>query len=297
MKTSTVFAISLIAVVAPQAWAQQLPPLAAKVYPGAVAWKTKAGKTLTCGYGEDHHDPYCFLTKDPIEKVRAFYAQEGVNLESIPIGKEQNAAGDGLYQLEEAVRLQLGRETIGSLYAGPVEFWRTHSSADEVSYFNSVVVMTGKTTGKLQGSAQANAAVLMVDPIFLLLVLRPETAAIYDGTVELLVSPERLVPMYNKHSALQGAFLKTDDGASAIDKLIANARVTRSKELMSGGKSDYLKTQDNKAKAVEALLGELEKEAYPTLIMIQRSRKDGVTRDPATLQKEWRAAIRFPRGK
>ena len=39
-----------------------------------------------------------------------------------PVKKDQNTAGDGLDDLEEAARLQLSREEIGALYAAPVEF-------------------------------------------------------------------------------------------------------------------------------------------------------------------------------
>ena len=94
----------------------------------------------------------------PIEKVRAFYASEGVTLGPIPIGKSQNEVGDGLYDLEEAARLQLGRDDLGSLFAGPVELWKPKSSADEPTYFNTVVVISGKSASKLQGVPTANTA-------------------------------------------------------------------------------------------------------------------------------------------
>lgn len=66
---------------------------------------------------------------------------------------------------------------------------------------------------------------------------------------------------------------------------------------MSASSMDAWKTPDNKTKAIDALLTELDQQAYPTLILIQRSRKDGVTRDTATVAKEWRSAIRAVKSK
>lgn len=291
MKTALVLAISLIALAAPQVSAQQLPTLVAKVYPGAVIQKTKVGKAVRCGLGEGHHDAFCFLTKDPIEKVRDFYAREGVKLEPIPVGKDQNAADDGLFDLEEAVRLQLSRGGIASLHAAPVEFWESHSAGDEVSYFHSVIVMSGKGKGKLQGSAATNKAAILENEIFRGFALTPELAFMSES-VELLVDPDRLVPLYNRHTALQGAFFKEEASESSMQQLLGKAREKRGVESIMGDKPELLKTQDNKAKTIDALLGEIEKEAYPTRILIQRSRKDGVSRDPATVEKEWRGAFR-----
>jgi hypothetical protein len=137
---------ALLTALPPQA-AAQLPALVAKVYPGAVAANTRAGKVVSCNLGEDHHDPYCFVTKDPIAKIREFYARDGIRFDSIPVGKDMNAKGDGVYDLEEAVRLQLDRDAIGSLFAAPVEWWSSRSSADEPAYFNTVVLMSGKQGG------------------------------------------------------------------------------------------------------------------------------------------------------
>jgi hypothetical protein len=39
------------------------------------------------------------------------------------------------------------------------------------------------------------------------------------------------------------------------------------------------------------------KETYPTLTLIQRSRKDAVTRDAAVVQKEWQSSLRFLKSK
>lgn len=297
MKRTTVFALALLALLASPAPAQPLPTLVAKIYPGAVPGNTKAGKIVPCGYGEDHHDAYCWLTRDPVEKVREFYVKEGITLDAIPVGKDQNASGDGLYYLEEAVRLQLAREQIGTLYAGPVEFWRTHSSADEVSYFNSVVVYSGKTRGPLQGSPAAIKAFILGDEMFGAFALRPETAALMGDSYELAVDPERLVPLYNKHLALQGAFFKREGSSSWKETSLQKARVERYQEAGKGKNATLFKTQDNKAKAIDAFLGELEKETYPTLILIQRTRKDGVTRDPAVLEREWRLALHSGRAK
>jgi len=296
MKTPLLVAISLVGLAAPQIPAQQLPALVAREYPGAVIQHMKAGKPAPCGVGEAHHNPFCFLTRDPIEKVRAFYASEGVTLGPIPIGKDQNAADDGLYDLEEAVRLQLSRENIGALYAGPVEFWNTRSSADEVSYFNAVVVMSGKGGAKLQGSPAANKAALLENETFRRFVLTPELEFMKES-VELLVEPDRLVPLYNKHLTLQGAYYKAYGGGASLDSLLDKYRTKRGADMMAADNGDVFKTPANKLQAIDALLNELEKSAYTTRIMIQRSRKDGTTRDPAVLQKEWRSSFRVLKGK
>jgi len=71
---------ALILVSGAQAAAQDMPVLVAKPYPGAVPEHTKGGKHVTCG---DNEEAYCFLTRDPVEKVRANYAQQGIRLESV----------------------------------------------------------------------------------------------------------------------------------------------------------------------------------------------------------------------
>ena len=275
----------------------QAPTLVAKVYPGAVVANMKVGKVVPCGLGEDHHDAYCYLTRDPIAKVREFYARDGITFDSIPIGKDQNAKGDGLYDLEEAVRLQLNRDATGLIFAAPVEWWHSRSSADEPSYFNSVIAMTSKAAGPLQGSAEANKAAILADDLFGSFALRPATAAIYAETIELLVSPERLVALYNKHAALRGSYFTKDGGSTAVARLLDSARTRRTRAAMSASSMDAWKTPDNKTKAIDALRTELDQQAYPTLILIQRSRKDGVTRDTATVAKEWRSAIRAVKSK
>jgi hypothetical protein len=258
----------------------------------------KAGKSVPGGYGEGYHDPYCFLTKDSADKVREFYAREGVKLDPIPVKKDQNASGDGVHDLEEAVRLQLIREETGSIFAGPVEFKESRDAGAEPSNFNAVIVITGKARGKYPEPAKGSKADIFEDTIFFNFVTRPETAAFMNMGIELGVDPDRLIPIANRHIALQGSFFKKEGREPLVDKLISEFREKRSAELAAGVDFETLKTQENKAKAIDALFAELEKGAYPTLIMIQKSgSKAEVTRNPAIVSKEWRSAIRSLQGK
>lgn len=326
--------------------AEALPPLVAKPYPGAVAGATEAGSIIACGgVNVDYHKPYCFLTKDSIDKVREYYARAGIRLDPIQFKKGQNTQGDSLDNLAEAASLQLNREEIGSIYAAPVEYVETHSAADEPSYFNTVIVISGKSKQRLQGSAQASRAAILGDPIFGTFALTPENAPYMIGG--LMVDPDLLIPLYNKHIALQGSFFTIEGGATWFEinhKKIGVKRMSdRFSEQMkeSREKSEQRKaerknmtpemrmqqrseraaerekkreqreaerknntgkkvasldsedwgSQNDRAKAIDAFLDEMDKAAYPTMIMIQRSGKSGITRNPAVIQKEWRKAL------
>ena len=198
-----------------QAADEELPALVAKPYPGAVAGATEAGSIIACGGNQvDYHKPYCFLTKDSIDKVREYYARAGIKLEPITVKRGQNTQGDSLDNLAEAASLQLNRETIGSIYAAPIEYVETHSAADEPSYFNTVVVISGKSKQKLQGSAQANKTAIIEDPIFGTFALTPESAPYLVMVGGLMVDPELLIPMYNKHIVLQGSFFTMESSST-----------------------------------------------------------------------------------
>lgn len=334
------------AVLGSQAAAEALPALVAKPYPGAVAGSTEAGKIIQCGgVNVDYHKPYCFLTKDSIDKVREYYARAGIKLEPIAVKKDQNTKGDSLTNLEEAASLQLNREEIGSIYAAPVEYVESHSAADEPSYFNTLIVFSGKSKQKLQDSAQANRAAILNDPIFSTFALTPESAPFM--VAGLMVDPDLLVPLYNKHIALQGVFFTIEGGATWFGinhkKLGVKRMTDRFAEQMKENreKSDKRKaerknmtlemrmqqrseraaerekkreqrdserknntgkkvapadaedwgTQNDRAMVIDAFLDEMEKEAYPTMIMIQGAGKSGVTRNSAVIQKEWRKAV------
>lgn len=337
---------ALATVMGSQAAAEALPPLVAKPYPGAVAGRTEAGNIIPCGGNNvDYHKPYCFLTKDSIDKVREYYTHAGIRLEPIPVKTDQKTKGDSLNNLQEAASLQLDREEIGLIYAAPVEYVETHSAADEPSYFNTVIVISGKSKQKLQGSAQANRAAILEDPIFGTFALTPESAPHMIGG--LMVDPDLLIPLYNRHIALQGAFFKIEGSSTWFEinhkKLSVKRMTERFAEQMkesreksdqrkaerknmtpemrmqqrseraaerekkreqrdaerknNGGKkvapvdSEHWGSQVDRAKVIDAFLDEMDKEAYPTMIMIQRSGKSGVSKDPAILQKEWRKAL------
>lgn len=329
-----------------QAASEELPALVAKPYPGAVAGSTDAGKIIQCGGNQvDYHKPYCFLTKDSIDKVREYYARAGIKLEPIPIKRGQDTQGDGLDNLAEAASLQLNREEIGSIYAAPVEYVETHSAADEPSYFNTVIVISGISKQKLQGSPQANKAAILEDPIFATFALTPESAP--SMIAGLMVDPELLIPIYNKHIALRSSFFTMEGSSTWFEinykKLSVKRMTDRFAEQMkeNSEKSDQRKaerknmtlemrmqqrseraaerekkraqrdaerknnagkkvasvdsedwgSQADRAKVIDAFLDEMDKEAYPTMIMIQRSGKSGVSKNPAILQKEWRKAL------
>jgi hypothetical protein len=337
---------ALATIIGSQAAAEELPPLVAKLYPGAVAGTTDEGKIIQCGGNQvDYHKPYCFLTKDSIDKVREYYARAGIKLEPVPVKRGQNTQGDSLDNLAEAASLQLNREVIGSIYAAPVEYVQTHSAADEPSYFNTVIVISGKSKQKLQGSAQANRAAILEDPIFGTFALTPESAP--SMIAGLMVDPELLIPLYNKHIALQGSFFTMEGSSSWFEinhkKLGVKRMTDRFAEQLKENreKSDQRKaerknmtlemrmqqraeraverekkreqrdadrknnvvrkaapavTEDwgpeaDRAKVIDAFLDEMEKEAYPTMIMIQRAGKSGVTRNPAVMLKAWRTAL------
>lgn len=337
---------AFITLSAAQAATQELPALVAKPYPGAVAGRTEAGIIIQCGGNNvDYHKPYCFLTKDSIDKVREYYARAGIKLEPIPVKTDQNTKGDSLNNLAEAASLQLSREEIGLIYAAPVEYVETHSAADEPSYFNTIIVISGKSKQKLQGTAQANRAAILEDPIFGTFALTPESAPFMIGG--LMVDPDLLIPIYNKHIALQGSFFTMEGSSTWFEinhkKLSVKRMTDRFAEQMKENreKSDQRKaerknmtlemrmqqrseraaerekkreqrdaerknnadkkvapvdsedwgSQIDRAKVIDAFLDEMDKEAYPTIIMIQRSGKSGASKNPAILQKEWRKAL------
>lgn len=230
-------AVALIAVAALAslsiggAAAQGGPKLVAKIYPGAVPADTKAGKSVKCG---DNGNAYCFLTRDSAEKVRAFYAQEGVKLEPIPAA----GVGGGRSNFELALRYQLEEGETGTLQAAPVEFYQTTSAADEPSYFNGVAVMTKAPKRKLQGTDKATLAVVTDDPVMAAIAITPEKAqlmALYGG---LRLEPAQLVPHYNRHLAMLGGYFQSVDGESVPRIRLAEAHTRMTAPTYDAKRSD-----------------------------------------------------------
>jgi hypothetical protein len=364
-RTRTVFAIFLIVAALflfsePQAAAPAAPSLVARPYPGSVPEHMKEGRHAPCG---DNANTWCFLTRDSVEKVRAFYAQEGIRLEPIA-AKLLPGIGAGISNLEQDLRYQLDDDwPIGSLHVAPREFYRTTGADDVPSYFNALAVMTRRQRTPLKGGKARQAVI--DDKVLGGFALSPVTKpfiALYGNT---FLEPDLLVPLYNRRMAVLNAFYRIVDGASAVEQkreemrgrftaqvggtaadldareeelrqelrqLLARKpekkgqyqavkrgihnRETREKAqpeldkiLMSDPelaawkkRSDALagQVQEREVKGaaqagrqlqvedVEAFLQTLEPDGYTTRILISGSEGRRVTRDAATLKREWR---------
>ncbi len=230
----SVFVLTVLVLVSgPEAAAQGMPALVAKPYPGAVPEHTKAGKHARCG---DNENTYCFLTRDPVDKVRAFYAQEGIRLESIA-AKAVAKIGGGRSNFELALRYQLSDKLIGTLLVAPVEFYQTKGSDDTPSYFNGVAVMTGSQRVQLQEDAKGRQAVID-DEVLGPLALSPETkpfVAIY-GNVYL--DPAQLVSHYNRHLAMLSGFFRNVDGNSVAQQKREEMRLRLTTPVAASGSSE-----------------------------------------------------------
>jgi len=198
----------LLLVPGPQAAAQGTPALVAKPYPGAVPEHTKDGKHVLCG---DNRNAYCFLTRDPIDKVRAFYAQQGITLQSLAA---KNLAHIGWWSnFLQALRLQ--EATPSALLVAPMEFYQTRGADDEPSYFNAVVVMAGAKRTPLQADAKGRQAVIddRVLGHFALSAISKINVPLYGN---IYMEPARLVPHYNRHLEMLSGYFRQVDGGSAV---------------------------------------------------------------------------------
>ena len=364
-RTGTVFAIFLVAAAVflysePRAAAPDMPALVARPYSGSVPEHLKDGKHAPCG---DNANTWCFLTRDPEEKVRAFYAREGITLEPIA-AKLLPGLGAGISNLEQDLRYQLDNDwPIGSLHVAPREFYRTTGADDVPSYFNALAVMTRGQRPPLKGEKARQAVI--DDKVLGGFALSPVTkpfVALYGNT---FLEPDLLVPLYNRRMATVSAFYPTVDGRSVVEqkreemrgRFIAPAGGTSAdldaredelreelrqllarkpekksqyqalkrgihnkesrekiqpeldKILMSDlelaawkKRSDALARQEQEREAkgaaqasrqlqvedVDVFLQSLEKDAYYTRILISGSEGRRVTRDAATLKREWR---------
>jgi hypothetical protein len=364
-RTGTVFCIFLIVAALflfsePQAAAPAMPGLVARPYPGAVPEHLKDGKHAPCG---DNANTWCFLTRDPVEKVLAFYAQEGIRLEPIAT-KLLTGIGGGISSLEQDLRYQLDNDwPIGSLHVAPREFYRTKGADDVPSYFNAVAVMTRGQRAPLKGEKARQTVI--DDKVLGGFALSPVTKPFIALSGSTFLEPDLLVPVYNRRMPVLNAFYRNVDGASVVEqkreemrgRFTAQAggsaagldaredelrqelrqllnrkpekknryqslkRGIHNKEsrekiqpeldkiLMSDPelaawkkRSDALtrEAQEREAKGaaqtgrrlqpedVDAFLQALEKDAYFTRILISGSEGRRVTRDAATLRREWR---------
>ncbi len=338
---------------------QDLPALVAKPYPGSVPEHMKNGKPVTCG---DSKGAYCFLTRDPIEKVKVFYAQQGIKLESLP-AKELAKIGGWLSNFEQSLRVDLESKP-SALHVAPREFYKTKGADDEPSYFNAVIVMVGTKKTPLHADNMGRQTIID-DKVLGIFALSPISNSMVPLYGNIYMEPALLVPHYNRHLALLSGYFREVDGNSAArmkyremhpdwtlpagasggtemdakheamrlelreilarkpDKKREYQSLTRGisnrekrkkiqpeldKVLMSDPelaawkkRSDALEQQENKEGAngsaqskrtlrdedVEAYLQALEREVYYTRILIHLSEGRRVTRDEATLRREW----------
>lgn len=360
--TKIIFGIFLVLVVlvpasVSQAAAQDIPALVAKPYPGAVPEHMKDGKPVRCG---DNEEAYCFLTRDPVEKVKAFYAQQGVKLQTLAT-RERKAEVGWLSNFYQDLRLELDVSP-GDLLAVPLEYYQTTGADDVPSYFNAVVVMNREKQAPLKADEKGRQAVID-NEVLGLFALSPISQIMVPLYGNIYMEPFRLVPHYNRHlGMLSGYFRKVDDNSAANYKYVElhptwampagasggnemddkeEALRVELKEILSRKpekknqyqslkrnihnkesrqriqpeldkilmsdpelaawkkRSDALAKQASAAESaqinrtvseedVEAFLQALEKEVYYTRILIHMSEGRRVTRDAATIKREWR---------
>jgi hypothetical protein len=347
-----------------QSAAQNLPGLVAKPYPDSVPEHMKNGKHVICG---DSKGAYCFLTRDPIDKVSAFYAQQGAKLESIS-AKERANVGGWRSNFEQSVRASLENKP-SALMAAPLEFYKTKGADDEPSYFNAVIVMAGAKKTPVSANDKGKQTIID-DRVLGLLALTPISKIMVPLYGNIYMEPDKLVSHYNRHLDMLSGYFRVVDGNSAEKMKYmelhpdwvqpagsdANAQMAQMKNelaesqmenelsdildrkpdkkreyraLLRGNRSgeartriqpeldkvlmsdpelaawktrwDALvqRTRTGSAKEaapgnrtlrdndVEAYLQALEKEVYYTRILIHASEGRRVTRDAATIRREW----------
>ena len=339
--------------------AQELPALVAKPYPGSVPERLKDGKQLPADDIGNNRNVYAFLTRDPIDKVKAFYLMEGIKLEALA-AKERMAVGGWTSNFEHAMRVDLDAGP-SALIAAPLEYYKTKGADDEPSYFNGLIVMTParKTPQKADDKGRQAMIDDMVVGHFALSSVSKIMVPLYGN---IFMEPDRLVPHYNRHLSLLSGYFREINGNSAVkmkymemhpdwalpmgatgggemeakqdamrtelreilarkpDKRAEYRSLTRGastkekrakvqpevdKLLLSDPelaawkkRSDALEQQAKETSAkpnirtvrdedVEAFLQALEKDVYATRILIHVSEGRRVTRDGATIRREW----------
>lgn len=206
-----VFALAaLVPLSGPQAAAPDPPALVAKPYPGAVPEHTKGGRHVTCG---DSRGAYCFLTRDPVDKVSAFYAGQGIKLEYWGPNELAKDAGGRFTNLVQALRVDLDSKP-GELHVAPLEFYKTKGADDEPSYFNGVLVMAGAKKISLQADGKGRQAVID-DRVLGHFALSPISKINVPLYGNIYMEPAQLVPHYNRHLAMLSGYFRQVDGGSA----------------------------------------------------------------------------------
>lgn len=201
-----VLAISIL-ISGTQAAAMDMPALVAKPYPGSVSEYTREGKPATCG---DNEEAYCFLTRDPVEKVSAFYAQQGIKLKTVS-AKERAEVGDGMSNFEFGLH-QVSLEVRPSeLLVAPLEFYQTKGADDDPSYFNALIIETKAKSAPLKTDEQGKQAIIenMALGHF---ALSPISKIMMPTYGNIYMEPALLVPHYNRHLSLWSGYLRQVDG-------------------------------------------------------------------------------------
>jgi len=209
MSKYLIILLSLLALVSPHVFAQELPALVAKPYPGAVPEHMKGGKHVTCG---DNQEAYCFLTRDPVDRVSAFYAQQGIKLESLST-KELLKIGGERSNFEQPLRVDL-EDKPGALLVAPLEFYQTKGADDVPSYFNAVIVMTKAKLEPLKADEKGRQAVID-DKALGHFALSPISKIMVPLYGNIYMEPSQLISHYNRHLATLGGYFRDVDGNSA----------------------------------------------------------------------------------
>jgi len=208
MNTTSILLITLFALVTPVASAQGMPALVAKPYPGAVPQNTESGKHVPCG--SSNSSAYCFLTRDPVEKVRAFYAKEGIKL--VPLITDQQQDYGGWRDLRGILE---GEPS--TLLGAPLEYYqrkgRDENDDDMDTHFNSLIVSTGAKMTPLQADDKGQQTIIEHDAMvnFALYSVSKTMVPLYGN---IFMEPAKLVPHYNRHLSMWGGFFRKVDGNS-----------------------------------------------------------------------------------
>jgi len=200
---------AFVLVSAPQAAAQDMPALVAKPYPGSVPEHTKDGKHVRCN---DNKNAYCFLTRDALDKVAAFYAQQGIKLQTLA-AKELARIGGRLSNLEQVLRVDLESKP-SALSVAPLEFYQTKGADDEPSYFNAVLVMAGAKRAPLAADGKGQQAVID-DAVLGPLALTSVSKVMVPLYGDIFMETARLIPHYNRHLVTLSGYFRRVDGNSA----------------------------------------------------------------------------------
>lgn len=282
--------------------AQDIPALVAKPYPGAVPEHMKDGKHVTCG---DNEEAYCFLTRDPVDKVGAFYTQQGIKLEHKNPKYMAENNGDWFSGFVQDLRLQLDVKP-SELHVAPLEFYQTKGADDVPSYFNAIIIMPGAKRVALRADDKGRQAIIN-DRVLGHFALSPISKIGIPLYGNIYMEPARLIPHYNRHLDMLSGYFKQVDGSSAVgmkyaeifprwtqpigavdgDAFMAEMEKEQAENKMENELSDILDRKPDKKREYRSLLrGNRSKEAR---LKIQPDLDKVLMSDPelAAWKKRW----------